>query len=488
MQKVLFVTGKKAYPVLKKQLDKTEKHDETHLHKLPIEVAAFTTPELISREIDTERYNWIVVSGMSPHDYTDMENVVKGPRNAYDTTELDLHKLDQLSPKKPADQVIDIGGIDKEKLKNAIDRTKPTTTIRGIPVGGDTPIKIISEIVDATKLDKQQLAREARRRMEEGADIIDIGVHHNATPNKIKETIETTRKIGPTSIDTMNPEHIETAINTDVDLILSLNTKLLEQLKNKIEGENIVVLGSHDPSQIHRDIKKARSYGANPIADPILDPPGHGLTESLNRYRLFREKDRETPLLMGVGNATELIDTDSHGVNAILTTLASELQVNLLLTTEASLKTQGSTAELKKASMMAFTAKIRDTTPKDLGIDLIKHKDKKRKEFKPQKASNTIEPDENELRQEKPSGGCYEVGVDREENKIYTTHYNCETKKPTQTVIGTNSTTIINYITQKQEITPSHAAYLSKELYKAQIALKTGKNYIQDTPLYKIEE
>ena len=74
--------------------------------------------------------------------------------------------------------------------------------------------------------------------------------------------------------------------------------------------------------------------------------------------------------MMGAGNATELIDADAKGANAILSGIASELSIELLLTTEASEKTKGSVSQLSKATRLMFASKIRNHPPKDLGIEI----------------------------------------------------------------------------------------------------------------------
>ena len=96
----------------------------------------------------------------------------------------------------------------------------------------------------------------------------------------------------------------------------------------------------------------ARDSGiTNIIADPVLEPSGHGLLESLNRFRKFRERDIATPLFFGVGNVTELMDADSQGANAMLSAIAVELDANILFTPEYSFKARGSVSELRAASI-----------------------------------------------------------------------------------------------------------------------------------------
>ena len=54
----------------------------------------------------------------------------------------------------------------------------------------------------------------------------------------------------------------------------------------------------------------------------------------------------------------------------------------------------------------------------------------------------------------------------------------------TKLIYGTSAITIYNTIVRKRLLTRlEHAAYLGKELYKAELALQYGKKYIQEAPL-----
>jgi Dihydropteroate synthase and related enzymes len=106
---------------------------------------------------------------------------------------------------------------------------------------------------------------------------------------------------------------------------------------------------------------------------------GEGLVASLERYKKIREKFKDIPLFFGVGNVSELIDADSVGVNAILSGLASELNADILFTPEYSQKCFGSIYELRRASEMMFLSENRGMPPKDLGIDLLLFKEKRKR-------------------------------------------------------------------------------------------------------------
>ena len=58
----------------------------------------------------------------------------------------------------------------------------------------------------------------------------------------------------------------------------------------------------------------------------ILDPIPFGLTASIVRYQRLRERFAEAPIMMGVGNLTELTEADTSGINALLFGIAARAE------------------------------------------------------------------------------------------------------------------------------------------------------------------
>ena len=54
------------------------------------------------------------------------------------------------------------------------------------------------------------------------------------------------------------------------------------------------------------------------------------------RYQRLRERFPEVPIMMGIGNLTELTEADTSGINALLFGIAAELNVAAVLTTQVS--------------------------------------------------------------------------------------------------------------------------------------------------------
>jgi dihydropteroate synthase-like protein len=184
---------------------------------------------------------------------------------------------------------------------------------------------------------------------------------------------------------------------------------------------------------------------------------------------------------------TELMDGDSIGANLILAGLASELNASVILTTEASSKTRGCVKELVKAVKMMTLARERKSPPKDLGLDLLVLKDKTvRDELEPPELGDVKPISSNrEHRVSFDPKGCFKIMVDRLRGEILLLHYTYKGGKPDAAFKGRDPLKICRAVLRRGLISRmDHAAYLGAELMKAQVALETGKTYIQDEPLF----
>ena len=61
---------------------------------------------------------------------------------------------------------------------------------------------------------------------------------------------------------------------------------------------------------------------------------------------------------MGVGNLTELIDSDSIGINALMAGVLTELKIDYVLTTEVISWTRGAVRELDLARRLMHYANL----------------------------------------------------------------------------------------------------------------------------------
>ncbi|MFZ0442725.1 MAG: DUF4346 domain-containing protein, partial [Methanobacterium sp.] len=205
------------------------------------------------------------------------------------------------------------------------------------------------------------------------------------------------------------------------------------------------------------------------------------MVDSIMACHKFKEKNRE-PIFFGVGNVTELLDADSIGVNALLGGIAMELGASVLFTPEESGKTIGSVKELSISSDMMFLAKNRGSIPKDLGINLVLFKDKRKIDGIVEDVDVPVVEAEEDYKFQQDPAGSFKIVVDG--GHIKAVHY--INMVPQVVVKGETAKAVYDEIIRRGLISRiEHATYLGSELEKAEIASKTGKNYVQDFPLFK---
>jgi dihydropteroate synthase-like protein len=371
-------------------------------------------------------------------------------------------------------------------------------------VGKDFPMRVMAEIVDAALMPTDEIQRLAKHYVKMGADIIDVGmVAGESRPSDAKRAVEAVKSVVnvPVSIDTLNPDEIREAVVAGADLILSADAGNVKQIAPFAADVAVVVIPTNQregyfPEKAEDRIRfleeimeKAMRLGMKKlIADLILEPSN--VVESMVAFRDFAVRHPEVPLFVGVSNVTELVDADSVGVNAFLARLSSEVNASILLATEKSSKAKGTVREEVIASKMMFLAKKRGSVPKDLGIDLLVLKDKRKHE---EIYDEELEKNAQVTMANEESGqaafdprGMFRITLDRDAETIVALHFAMsDADKPNHIVKGKTAEAIYAKIVEMGLVTRlDHAAYLGSELAKAEIALRTGKEYIQDSKLF----
>jgi dihydropteroate synthase-like protein len=517
--KVLLITGLLAEKTVKRYAK--ESSVETEVRALKIPVAALLSPEQIAKVLKktvAEGFDVILVPGLVRGDTSIIADSVgtptfKGPRYAADLpTVLDAMIRVKLSTVTPACDLLreelrqkalqELDAV--EKNRDILLKNPGNMLIGELAVGRDFPMRVLAEIVDAALMSTGEIQRLARHFVEMGADIIDVGmVAGESRPSDARRAVEAVKNVVnvPVSIDTLDPDEIREAVASGTDLILSADAGNVKQLAAFASDVAVVVIPSNQregyfPEKaedrirfLEEIMKKARLLGLKKlIADLILEPSN--VLESLVAFRDFAVRNPEVPLFVGVSNVTELIDADSVGVNALLARLSSEVNASMLLATEKSSKAKGTVREEVIASKMMFLAKKRGSVPKDLGIDMLVLKDKRKHE---EAYDETMEADaEVTMAKEEPERasvdpqGVFRITLDRNAETIVALHFaTAETDKPSHIVKGKTAEAVYAKIVEMEFLTRlDHAAYLGSELAKAEIALRTGKEYIQDSKLF----
>lgn len=521
--RVLLVTGRLAEESVRRIVSGLD--FDVDVQTLPVSVAAFITPESTTealRNQPTAEYDIILLPGAVVGDVSPVEEATgvptfKGPTDANDLPlvlslfgEIELSKtrsasefIQDIKRERALSEIRDV----EENWREIIEEQGGFVVGREgceVPVGSAFPMRVIAEIVNAPTLDVEEVRRRATYYEAEGADIIDIGMlAGQPEPEAIEGLVEAVRSSAglPISIDTLDPAEIKAAVDAGVDLVLSVDGGNMEEVAPHVSDVPVVVLPSNMKEGIlpkgaeerfialEENLLLARNLGMGKlIADPVLEPAVKpGLLESLRAYQLFRIVDETTPVLFGLGNVTELIDADSTGVNGLLAALASEVGADLLFVPEYSTKARRSVRETATAAKMMFLAKRRDTPPKDLGVDLLVLKEKRWVE-RPYERAQEEGAEVIEARGEEAlvldREGWFVIRVDREKGEVVAIHYRSR-EGPDAVIRGRGAREIYQTIARKGLVGKyDHAAYLGKELMKAELALRLGRSYVQDGDLF----
>ncbi len=438
------------------------------------EIASFLTPEILRELVQKGDYDMVIVSGMVTASFREVEEetgipVFLGPLHAADLGTV-ISSLDTipLSRTVPADEFISAMRREDACLKLVgLERSAIVDyVIRGTGIGGTSRTKVLAEIMDAHK--REDLEDAVSQLFWSGADIVDLGFGFDATENDVTRCFSLLEDVpGPLAVDTQDPALIAAGLFR-ADMILSLHEDNIPVIGKAVADAGVAAVVVPHQRTLAENIRLAEEAGISCIiADPLLQPVGLGLVRSL---AAFPEHCRY-PLFFGAGNVVELLDADSPGINALLAGMAKEIGASVIFTSEHSDKTQGSVREMRTATEMMALADDRPY-PKDLGIDLLILKEKRRRREPPLSYTSLADtsPPEGELRYD-PRGN-FRIGV--EDNQIVAVING-------RAVRGHSWTDVFGTIVKNNDVSLlDHAAYLGKELYKAELAIRFGRSFEQD--------
>lgn len=522
--KVLVVTGTLAKTLVEEHLRRSRVKAE--VLSLPIPVAALLTPGYAVRKLaerSWEGFDVMLLPGMMKGDTAQVWKdtgipAYKGPKHAADLP-LVLNRLESLSLStvRPACELVreavakkaaeEMASLRKESRRLA-ERKRSLTVGRGkrrVSVcRGCIPL-LVAEIVNASSLSPEDIARWARYYVECGADIVDIGMEAGGgRREEARRAVKAAAKVvaKPVSIDSNDVDELKAGVEAGATMILSLSQENMKEASQFAGGLPVVVTPADETGQVsfryeervrrlEVNVQKARALGFKQIvADPVLGlHPPFTLMDSLLGYVEFGRRNPDVPSFFGVGNVTELVDADSGGLNFLLTLLGWELGVSFLFTTEASDKTWGAVEEISTAIEMAALAQRRKSPPKDLGVSLLRLKEKRRREepFSVEEEQDTVSlsvPPEAGLTYDPK--GCFKLRIDRERGEIVALHFPKGAAKPDVSIRGKEPWQVYRAAVKAGLISLlDHAAYLGCELQKAKTALKTGRSYLQDREAFE---
>ncbi|MEZ5950047.1 MAG: hypothetical protein R3C12_12725 [Planctomycetaceae bacterium] len=267
------------------------------------------------------------------------------------------------------------------------------------------------------------------------------------------------------SIDSFDRQEVEQGVAAGADLVLSCNSTNVDWL-SQVDAELVVVPDDfHDVASMNPVIDRLQASGRAIRLDPILEPIGFGFFRSLQRYARTRELWPEHPVLMGVGNVTELSEVDSAGVNFLLIAICQELNIHSVLTTQVINWACDSVREIAVCRRLIKYALDQRQIPKHLDSSLVRLRD-------PYLYAHTAE----ELSQLASRLKDPNFRIFAEQAGLHLMNRDGHWQ-------GTDPFDLMRRALAASSIDPAHAFYLGYELARAETARQLGKQYVQDEPL-----
>ncbi len=430
--KVLFVTGKLAEPLLRETLAGMDAPFEREVAVLGISVAALMTTDWIGR-------------------------FLKPPKGA-DLVLLPGHAQGEIPPL--ADRLhtkVEKGPKDLRQIPEHFGMAAARADY------GDFDIQILAEINNAPGRPLNEIMRLARRFADSGADVIDVGCTKGRPFPELRDVVEALRAEGHrVSVDSFDAGEIRTAVAAGAELVLSVNAANLDVARGLDATVVAIPDFGHGLDSLDRSIATLEGWGVRYLLDPVLEPIGFGMAESLHRYYEVRRRHPQAEILMGIANLTELTEADTTGITALLLGYCQEQGIRWVLTTEEIPWARGAVRETDIARRLMHYAVSRKSLPKHVDGRLLTVKDARASVYS-----------EAQLRamQAQISDRDYRIFSDGERLHVF----NAE-----RFISGVEIAEIFAQLDVEE---PSHAFYLGRELTKARLALQLGKSYRQEGEL-----
>lgn len=336
-------------------------------------------------------------------------------------------------------------------------------------------IEIIAEINHAARLPLDRIVAMAEAYRRDGADVIDLGCDPCAEARDawqgVGDVTRTLRAAGMrVSVDTFHPEEARSAVEAGAELVLSVNAGNLRAIADaRAWGAKVVAIPDTptDIDSLGPTLDTLASRGIAFVIDPILEPIGMGFAASLGRYLETRRRYPAAEIMMGVGNLTELTETDSAGVNAVLMGFCQEIGVTSVLTTQVINWARTSVRELDLARRLMFHAVAHRRPPKRIDPRLVTLRDPRLRGLRADEIAQLAS------------------GLTDRNIRLFADHETGEMHAMNRDFHASDGDPFELYdkIVARADIDASHAFYLGYELAKAVTALTLGKNYTQDVAL-----
>ncbi len=434
MDHILFLTGRLAQPQLERVLAGIDDAPFTYeVREIGLQVAALMTADMIRRRVEAPvQASRIVVPGRCRGD------------------------LDALSAHYGIP--VQRGPEELKDLPRYFDRAAKPVDL------SEYEVAIFAEIVDAPRLTVETIVARAHSLRRDGADVIDLGCLPETAFAHLEDSVRALKAEGfAVSVDSVDVQELLRGGRAGADYLLSLTADTLWVADEVASTPVLIPRTPHDEASLHAAIDAMSAKGRAFLADPILDPIPFGLVASIVRYHALRTRYPEAPIMMGVGNLTELTEADTSGINALLFGMAAELNVAAVLTTQVSAHARRAVKEADWARRIMHAAARQRSLPKGLNDALMtvhaKH-------------PFPDTPDEIAATAAQVRDPNFRVQVSTQGLHVYN-------RDGLRTGLGAFEL----WPQLGLEGDASHAFYMGVELAHAQLAWQLGKRYTQDQPL-----
>jgi dihydropteroate synthase len=446
MEHIVFLTGRLAQASLERVLGGIEAAPFTwEVREIGLQVAALMTADMIRRRVPAPVVSPCEGEGAVPRR---ADRIMVPGRCRGDVDALGLHY----------GVPVERGPQELKDLPRHFNRSARAVTLDAYEVA------IFAEIVDAPRLSVAQIVERAHGLAADGANVIDLGCLPETRFDHLAESVQSLKAEGfAVSVDSSDSAELLCGGRAGADYLLSLTLDSLWIADEVASTPVLIPRVPADEASLHEAVRRMQRSGRAFLADSILDPIPFGLTASIVRYHRLRECFPDAPIMLGVGNLTELTEADTSGINAVLFGIAAELKVSAVLTTQVSPHARRAVKEADWARRIMHAAVRHGMLPKGMGDALMtvhaKHPFPDSPEEIGEIAAQVRDP--NFRVQVSPLG----LHV-----------YNRDGLR-----LGQGAFELWPQLGLQHDA--DHAFYMGVELARAEIAWQLGKRYVQDQPL-----
>jgi dihydropteroate synthase-like protein len=434
MEHIVFLTGRLAQPQLERVLGGIADAPFTwEVREIGLQVAALMTADMIGRRVQPPvAADRIIVPGRCRGD------------------------LDALSARYGIP--VQRGPEELKDLPRFFDRAAHPVDL------SEYRTRIFAEIVDAPRLAVDAIVERARAWKRDGADVIDLG-GLPATPfPHLEDSVRALKDAGfEVSVDSLDADELLRGGRAGADFLLSLSLDTL-WIADEVPSTPVLIPRTPaDEASLFDAVEALSARGRGFLADSILEPIPFGFTASIVRYHRLRERYPEAPMMIGIGNLTELTEADTSGINALLFGIAAELDAAAVLTTQVSGHARRALREADWARRIMHAAARQQSLPKGISDALMTVHAKHPFPYGADEiAATAAQVRDPNFRVQVAADGLHVYNRDGVRR-------------------GSGAFELWPQLGLDDDA--AHAFYMGVELAHAEIAWRLGKRYVQDQPL-----